>query len=468
MALWTATELNHLFHCSLPEEIQIQGVSIDSRTLVPGDLYVALHGVAQDGHLYIPHAIEKGAAAVLVSRFQENLSCPQILVKDTLEALKEMGKYARQRSQATVLAITGSVGKTSTKEILAHTLAAFGTVHYSAANFNNHWGVPLSLARLPRDAKYAIFEIGMNHPGEIAPLAQLVRSHICLITNIAPAHIGNLQTLEDIAKEKATICAGLEKGGIAILPQDSDFYPFLRDQAQKYGATQIYTFGKNPLSDISLINYEPVEEGGRVTIKLQDLDLSYSLSLRGHHFAINSLTAFAVALACNLDASCVAQRLQTMPAIKNRGEFYELKWLGKKIILIDDAYNANLISMQAGIDVLVNYPKKGRRIAILGEMLELGSYAEAHHQHIGTYLQEKNVDRVYVTGGAVTKECLAQLPTAKRGVYAAHPLDLLPFLKEEVQEGDILFVKGSKGSKASLIVQELLNTSSEKTKIYAQ
>lgn len=468
--LWTGDELNQLFGSSLSSDLQITGVSIDSRTLQPGDLYVALQGVSQDGHLFVEKAVQNGAAAVLVSQEIVGLKCPQIIVFDTLMALEEMGDFARMRSLATIIAITGSVGKTSTKEILAYVLAEFGEVSFSIASFNNHWGVPLSLARLSRSAKFGIFEIGMNHVGEIAPLVAKVKPHISLVTNVAPAHIGNMGNMQAIATEKSAIYSGLMAGGVAIIPSDTEFYLFLSSMAGRYAPKQMISFGVDEQADIRLLSYQSDENGGIIEASVQGDIFQYTLPLRGKHFAVNSLIAWAVAVSLNLDLAEVCARLETIPPIKNRCEIYELELDGKKIILIDDAYNANLTSMKAGIDVLMDYrwQYQGRRIAILGEMLELGEYAPEHHAELGHYLTTREVDIVYLTGGEAMEHCFAVLPEINQHVCVRQPLDLVPSLMRELRNGDILLVKGSKGSRVSLVVDDLLKIAATKNKVYAR
>ena len=467
--LWTGGELNQLFGSSLSPDLQITGVSIDSRTLQPGDLYVALQGVSQDGHLFVDKAVQNGAVAVLVSQEIIGLNCPQIIVLDTLLALGEMGDFARMRSRATIIAITGSVGKTSTKEILAHVLAEFGEVSFSKASFNNHWGVPLSLARLSPTAEFGIFEVGMNHAGEIAPLVAKIQPHISLVTNVAPAHIGNMGNMQTIATEKSAIYSGLTAGGVAIIPADTEFSLFLSSVAGRYSPKQMISFGIDEQADICLLSYQSNDNGGVIEASIQGNIFQYTFPLRGKHFAVNSLIAWAVAISLNLDLADVCTRLETMPPIKNRGEIYELELDNKKIILIDDAYNANLTSMKAGIDVLMDYrwQHQGRRIAILGEMLELGDYASKHHAALGHYLIEREVDIVYLSGGEAMEHCFAVLPEIKQPVCVRQPLDLVPSLMRDLRNGDILLIKGSKGSRVSLIVDDLLKTAATTNKIYA-
>ncbi|WP_156961969.1 UDP-N-acetylmuramoyl-tripeptide--D-alanyl-D-alanine ligase [Candidatus Paracaedibacter symbiosus] len=469
MVVWTGIELNEIFGTTLDPKLEITGVSIDSRTIQAGDLFVALQGVSQDGHLFVEQAVQNGAAVVLVSKEIAGLNCPQIVVFDTLRALREMAEFARMRSLATIIAITGSVGKTSTKEILAHVLEVFGDVSFSAASFNNHWGVPLSLARLPKEAKFGVFEVGMNHAGEIAPLAALIKPHISVITSIVPAHIGNMGSMQAIATEKAAIYSGLVAGGTAIIPCDTEFYTFLSSVAAEYSPKQILGFGESDAADVRLLNYRSNECGGMVDISIEGEELQYIFPLRGRHFAVNSLSVISVAISLNLDVNEVCARLETMPAIKNRGEIYELEIDGKKVTLIDDAYNANLVSMKAGIDVLMEYSwsHRGRRIAVLGEMLELGNYATPHHKELGRYLEAHEVDLVYLTGGEAMQQCLVVLPEVKQHVCVRNPLDLVPSLRRDLQNGDVILVKGSKGSRVSLVVDELLKAASIKNKIYA-
>lgn len=470
MVLWTGAELNEIFGAGLEPDLKIYGVSIDSRTLQPGDLFVALQGVSQDGHVFVEKAVHNGAAAVLVSQKIDGLNCPQIVVFDTLKALQEMAQFARMRSHATIIAITGSVGKTSTKEILAHVLAEFGPVSYSLASFNNHWGVPLSLARLPVEAKFGIFEIGMNHVGEIAPLVMLVQPHISLITTIAPAHIGNMGGMQAIAAEKAVIYSGLVSGGTAIIPYDTEFYTFLSAVAAQYSPRQTISFGEGEGADIQLIDYQSGVDAGRVNITVDGNKIHYTFPLRGKHFAVNSLMAFAVATALGLDIEGVCRRLKAMPAIKNRGEIYDLEIDGKRITLIDDSYNANLVSMKAGIDVLMDYPwsHRGRRIAVLGEMLELGEYAQPHHEELGRYLDAREVDMVYLSGGQAIEQCLVVLPEVKQHICVRNPLELIPSLLRDLQNGDVILVKGSKGSRVSVVVDELLKIASVKNRVYVR
>jgi UDP-N-acetylmuramoyl-tripeptide--D-alanyl-D-alanine ligase len=463
MTLWTGQELNQIFSSHLPENLTISGISIDTRTLNPGDLFVALNGEGRDGHEFLNQAVKAGAAAVMVHQDIPGFSLPQIVVNDTLSGLILLGQTARQRTKACIIAITGSVGKTSTKEILAQVLARFGTVSYAHASYNNHWGVPLSLARMARDVDWAILEIGMNNPGEIAPLAQLVKPDIAIITTIAPAHIGHMKSLQTIAKEKAQIFQGLQPGGVAIIPCDIPDYDILAATAQQCGAQTILTVGQKKGADFSCIQYQDQHsgQGCLITIDAMGHHFNCSLSLRGEHFAHIALIIYSVAYVLQLDLKNIGSALSQAKAVKGRGQHHQLTINGKPIYLVDDAYNANLTSMLAGLKVLTSLTPQhnGRRIAVVGEMLELGNFAEEHHCQMAQFLIDQPIDKVFATGGVAMKQGYYVLPEHLRGGYTSQAQDLVPILLEDLQPNDVIYVKGSKGSRVSLVVDALLTQS---------
>ncbi len=462
MSLWTGKELNEIFRSSLADEIQVTGISIDTRTLEPGDLFVPLKGEAGDGHDYLEKAAQRGASAALVRYPNPSLALPQIKVDDTLEGLRRLAEKARSRSKARVIAITGSVGKTSTKEILAQVLNHFGSVSYAHASYNNHWGVPLSLARMSADAQYAIFEIGMNNPGEISPLAKLVQPEIAIITAIAPAHIGHMGSMEAIAQEKSQIFQGLMTGGVALVPYDTPYKDYLTDQARQAGAEVVWTVGQSREADFHRVAYEidPVKCGARMTVSAQGQPFQCYWNLIGEHLAQIALTTYGVAKALGLDLNQVTEALRNIQPIKGRGQHHQLMVQGMPIYLVDDAYNANLTSMLAGLRVLTTLNPKapGRRIAIIGEMLELGDFAIEHHKHVIQFIAQEPIDLVFATGGKVMEDCFQALPIHKKGRYAAQAQDLIPILLEQLRPHDTLYVKGSKGSRVSLVVDALLNS----------
>lgn len=463
MTLWTGAELNQLFDANLPETFAVSGVSIDSRTAKPGDLYVALHGVHSDGHLYVHAAVQKGCVGVLVDRLIPGLpqGISQIIVPDTLAALEMLGQAARQRTKAKIIAITGSVGKTSTKEMLRKILANFGPVSWSLASYNNHWGVPLSLARLPADVDFAVFEVGMNHPGEIEPLACQIRPHVAAITLIAPAHLGHMGSIEAIAQEKSMIFKGLLPDGAAIFCADSSFDAYLNDQAHHCKAAQILTYGLSKNADFQLVAYALTHNGtaGHVTARYKDQQIGYDLSIAGAHQAQNSVLCLAVLKALNLNWKAATPFFKNMEAVQGRGVFHEIILdASRRILLIDDAYNANLASMKASIDMLVGIEPQdgGRRIVVFGEMLELANEAESHHQQVAQYINDAPITCAYFIGGAAVQYGFSHLNLEKQGLFVHQATDLEPTFSHFLQNNDVVLIKGSKGSCVNILVDCLL------------
>lgn len=464
LSLWTNQEVAAAL--TIPEKSSpwiATGVSIDTRTLKPGDLYIAIRGDSLDGHTFVPDAFAKGAVAAIVDHPLESHSqFTQIVVGDTLDALSKLGAFARQRTKATIIAVTGSVGKTSTKELLRHVLEGFGVTFASPASYNNHWGLPLSLAAMPRDAVYGVFEIGMNHRGEIAPLASLASPHISVITAIAEAHIGLMASRQEIAEEKSDIFTGSPAPSLAIINQDAPEFELMRSHAIKCGVSKILGFGKNEKAPIRLIDYatDPTGQKGMVTAAVNGQKVIYSLPLPGEHQALNSLIALALGEALGLDQGRLIAQINTLPTVKGRGEHHRIQITGGEILLIDDAYNANLTSMQAGLSVLAAIPvsPKGRRLVVLGEMLELGSQAERHHQQLMTEVLTRPVHCVFAVGGPVMETAYNRdVPKDKAGGYASSADELIPIVLNALRPGDIVFVKGSKGSRVSKVVDNLLS-----------
>lgn len=462
MTLWTSKEISEIFNCQLPAGFDVKGVSIDSRTLQSGDLFFALKTPTSDGHDFVLDAARKGAVAVVVSKQVPGCTCPQIMVDSTFRALQDLGRYGRMRSKAKIIAITGSVGKTTTKEVLRHVLEGIGGVSASVASYNNHWGVPLSLARLPKDAKFGIFEIGMNNPGEITPLSEMVNPHVAIITAIAPAHIGQMGSLENIAKEKACIFDGLMQEGIAVLSADSEFFPFLKAKALQHHPDQLVTFGESASAEVRLIDYESVGEKALITFAIGGREKqSFSYSLMGRHLAAAALIALAVAKTLKLDLKTILKRLETMEPVNGRGKVYSINLNGNLVKLVDDSYNANLVSTLAALDTLASVLLKdtGKRIAVLGEMLELGSHAIDHHQQVAKACLEKGIDRVYFCGGSAMKQAFDLLPEKCRGGFVATAQELIKPILNDVCPNDIILIKGSKGSRVSLIAEALISAS---------
>jgi UDP-N-acetylmuramoyl-tripeptide--D-alanyl-D-alanine ligase len=440
-------------------------VSIDTRTLQPGDLFVALKDV-RDGHDFVAQALEKGAAAALVSRVPEGLSssAPLLVVPDVLKALEDLGRAARARAKARVVGVTGSVGKTSTKEMLRVVLGGQGRVHAAEASYNNHWGVPLTLARLPREADFAVIEIGMNHPGEIAPLSHMARPDVVVITIVAPAHLEAFDSIEGIAHEKAAIIDGLQPGGVAVLNADLATSALLQAKAHEAQARAV-TFGAAEGADYRMVSVQIGDDSTVVRATRQGQPVLYKVMSPGRHFAANGLAVLAVADALGLDPVISATDLGRWQPPAGRGvrERIMLDLVEETgFDLIDDAFNANPASMAASLEVLVNArPQdgigsraKGRRIAILGDMLELGPTEAALHAAIAETPGLAAIDLIHCVGPRM-KALHAALPRGQRGDWVATAAELVPRARHLIDAGDIILVKGSKGIKVSLMVDAL-------------
>jgi UDP-N-acetylmuramoyl-tripeptide--D-alanyl-D-alanine ligase len=441
------------------------GVSIDTRTLAPGDLFVALADV-RDGHDFVAQALASGAAAALVSRVPDGLppGAPLLVVADVLQALVALAGAARTRTRARVIGVTGSVGKTSTKEMLRATLSGQGATHAAEASYNNHWGVPLTLARMPADADFAVIEIGMNHPGEIAPLARLARLDVALITTVAAAHLQAFASVDDIAREKAAILDGLVPGGTAILPLDLAVSPILLDKARAVGARSV-TFGADPGADYVLSEITVTPEATIVRARHNGQPRLFKVMTPGRHFAGNALAALAVADVLGLDPTVAACDLGRWAPPPGRGtrEWVQLDQIDETGFgLIDDAFNANPASMAAALDLLavcapldgMGRVGRGRRIAVLGDMLELGPSELTLHEAIAGHPAIAAIDLIHCVGPRMRALHMA-LPRARRGEWVETAADLAVRVRGLVDAGDMVLVKGSKGIKVSLVVDAL-------------
>lgn len=456
--LWTAAEARAATDGMGPGHWRATGVSIDSRSVAAGDLFAALSGPNHDGHDFVAAALRKGAAAALVSRRPEGLAddAPLLLVEDTLEALRGLAAAARKRTAAGVFAITGSSGKTSSKELLAGACAALGSSHAAVASYNNHWGVPLTLARMPRDVAWAVCEIGMNHAGEIRPLAQLVRPHAALVTNVGLVHLEHLGSREAIADAKAEIFEGLEPGGKAILPRGDDFFERLAVAARARGA-EVVSFGAHPASDVRLLDYRPEGEGGVVEALVFERPLTFRVPFAGRHQAFNALGVLAALQTLGGDLEQAAKGLAKVEPLAGRGARRHLALAGGgSITLLDESYNANPQSVAAALAVLgeVKPAGAGRRIAVLGDMLELGPEAGRLHAEVMKPLVAAGVSHAFLCGPLM--EQLAQaLPRNVTVVHAADSQALAEVLMPALGEGDVVLVKGSLGSRMQRIVDAL-------------
>ncbi len=446
--LWTSAEAASAVGGKAVGEWSVDGLSIDTRSLKEGDLFVPLKDI-RDGHEFIPQARTARAGAILSERPDE--AVPALIVGDTLTALRALAVAARKRSTALRMAVTGSVGKTSVKELIAAICAAQGQTHKSLRSFNNHWGVPLTLATMPKDSKFGVFEMGMNHAGELADLSPLAEPQIAIITKIAPAHLAHFENIEAIARAKAEIFEGLVAGGTAILNADDHFFNFLSREAETRGG-KILSFGEHKDADvrISEIYAAPGIVGGRMTFQSEEYPVE--LQLDGAHWMGNAACAFAASIAAGLDPLKAIESLRTFQALSGRGERLEVVVGGKSITLVDDSYNANPESMRASIAALA--PVAGRKIAVLGDMFELGRDELNLHAALSAPLEAANVDRV-ITVGECMRALRGALPQKMRGAWAANWEVALDALAENVQDGDTVLVKGSNATGLSKLVAKL-------------
>ncbi|NDW03209.1 UDP-N-acetylmuramoylalanyl-D-glutamyl-2,6-diaminopimelate--D-alanyl-D-alanine ligase [Jiella pacifica] len=451
----------------LPEGVT--GISIDTRSLESGEAFFAIRGERFDGHDFLSTAQRAGAGIAVVAEQKlpalGRVQIPMLVVDDVLKALSRLAEAARARSKAKIVAVTGSVGKTTTKEALRHGLAAVGSVHASAASFNNHWGVPLSLARLPAETSYAVFEIGMNHPGEIRPLVKLVRPDVAIVTLIAPAHLGHFRDLDEIAEAKAEIFEGVVPGGTAILNADDPKCGLLADYARKTGVANIVTFGEGAGADFRLIAYEATREGAKVDAEIAGEPLRFSLATPGRHMAQNVLAVLGACHRIGADVEKVASALAGWRAVKGRGARHSLSLPGGgKVTLVDDSYNANPASMRAALEVLSRAePGKGaRRIAVLGDMLELGTSSGELHAALKEHVLAAKTDLVFLAG-----EEMKALDAALAGslVCRWHESSdqLLADLESTMGDGDVVLVKASKSIGFSRLVETLLSRHEDET-----
>jgi UDP-N-acetylmuramoyl-tripeptide--D-alanyl-D-alanine ligase len=445
---------------NLPEGID--GISIDSRSIGPGEAFFAIKGDRVDGHDYATKAVAGGAALLVVAEGKlpalGRLTAPMIVVDDVLAALCRLAVAARARTAARIIGVTGSVGKTTTKEMLRHTLAPSGRVHAAVASFNNHWGVPLTLARMPADTEYGVFEIGMNHPNEIRPLVKMVRPHVAIITTIAAAHLGNFSGLEEIAAAKAEIFEGVEPDGHAILNRDNAQFDFLDDAALAAGVTHIHTFGQHAKADYRLVEYEGDGETGLVVAEIDGETRDVAIGAAGRHIAENAMAVLGAVKLAGADLDAAIAALGALSPVKGRGERHSLAIAGGTFTLIDESYNANPASMRAAIALLASSKPTGdgRRIAVLGDMREMGAFSHDVHAELATPLLAAGISDVWLAGPdmAALKDAL---PSNVQVEYREKTEDLAEFVVGSIRPGDVLMVKSSLGTGFGKIVSALLD-----------
>jgi UDP-N-acetylmuramoyl-tripeptide--D-alanyl-D-alanine ligase len=457
--LWTSSEMEQATQGRAEGAFTASGVSIDTRTLKKGEAYLALKGVQLDGHSFVEAAFKAGASCAVVNESFQAASpaWPLLRVKDTQEALENLGRAARARTKAVVIGVTGSAGKTGTKEMLSIALAPSGLTHASKKSFNNHWGLPLTLANLPPDAAFAVLEMGMNHAGELTKLSAQARPHIAVITTIEPAHIEYFKTLEAIADAKAEIFSGMEKGRTAILNRDNPQFRRLKNAAEKQGL-KIVSFGEDEEAEAHLEDCALHADSSRVTAKILGAPLKYRLNIPGKHIVMNSLAALAVVKAAGGDLHKAVEALKNSEPVEGRGNrlSVQLPGGGAPVIIIDESYNANPASMAAALSVLeMAQPKEGgRRIAVLGDMLELGAEGPRLHAGLANPLLKARADLVFCCGPQMDA-LYQQLPEGWRGAHTNDSRDLAPQVAQSVRPGDVVLVKGSKSVRMGYVIEAL-------------
>jgi len=433
------------------------GVSIDTRSLKPGEIFVAVKA-ARDGHDFVPAAFAAGASAALVSRAPEAPDgAPLLLVRDTMGALRDLAIAARERNFGKRIGVTGSAGKTSTKEMLRAMLAACGETHAADRSFNNHLGVPLTLASLPMRAEYSVYEIGMNSPGEIAPLSDLVAPHAAIVTTVGEAHLEFFSSVEGIAEEKASIFRGLKPGGTAVVPLDNTFAPLLTRRAREAGAARIRSFGGGADADYRLVGYAPLPDGGAgIEAEIDGARVSFRLAAAGRHQALNALAALAAVEAVGADRAKALEALGAAGPADGRGRRETLRIGGRTITLVDESYNANPASVRAALAAFADIEPApgGRRHFVFGDMLELGPEGPALHAGLAGDVENAKIARLH-TAGPLAERLRAAAPADIRGAHAETAPELLDDLLTELGDGDVVMAKGSNASNVGLLVAKL-------------
>jgi UDP-N-acetylmuramoyl-tripeptide--D-alanyl-D-alanine ligase len=447
MKLWDFKRVDEITKGISSEPWSCSGISIDTRTLEKGDLFVALVGEMRDGHGFLQDAAKKGAAAALVSEAM-GVPLPTLCVSDPLKALEKLGIAARERCSATRIAVTGSVGKTSTKDMLYTVFQEQGLTHGSVSSYNNHWGVPLTLARMPQETQFGIFEVGMNHPGEIRPLSQMIKPQITIITSVVECHIEFFQSEEDIARAKAEIYEGMDEGGSVLLNQDNPHFELLSKLARAH-KLKVFSFGRSEKADFRLVSYKGDGEKSAIIAEIRGEQISYTLSVPGIHWAFNSLAVLGVVSLANQDVKKAAISLAIVEVPVGRGKCHK-----GTFTILDESYNANPTSMRAALSVL-GQSRGERKIAVIGDMREMGDVAQRRHEELLEPLLENKIDLVFCCGPHMA-HLYERLPAHMKGGYKATSLELIPLVLDAVMGGDVISVKGSLGTRMRPIVDALL------------
>jgi UDP-N-acetylmuramoyl-tripeptide--D-alanyl-D-alanine ligase len=438
----------------------ISGISIDSRTARAGDAFFAIRGDTHDGHDFVNAALANGASLAVVDQARISAmppGAPLLAVQDVLEALVTLGKAARARSTGRIIGVTGSVGKTSTKDALALVLSREGETHAAVASFNNHWGVPLTLARMPEAARFGVFEMGMNHAGEISPLTRMVRPHVAIITTIAPVHLENLGSIEAIADAKAEIFEGVEPGGAVVINRDVAQFAQLEQAARARGIDTVVSFGADAKADARLVGLSMQADCSYVSAVIMGDAIAYKVGAPGRHVVLNSLGVLAAARLAGADLALSGLALAHLTPPQGRGQRHVLDMRGGEAVLIDESYNANPVSMRAALALLGQTPagERGRRIAVMGDMLELGPDAQVLHRDLAPAVVETGTDLVFASG-PLMKAMFEALPADRQGAWRGSSAELQPLVLDALRAGDVVMVKGSNGSRMGPIVKALV------------
>lgn len=458
-ALWTGARLIEAMGARTQGAVPatVTGISIDTRTLAPGDAFYAIQGETRDGHEFVAAALQKDAALAIVDERHAGdfpADAPLAVVPDVLKAMEQAGMARRAEIAAGVVAVTGSVGKTGTKEALRLVLSRQGKTHAPVASYNNHWGVPLTLCRTPTSVAYAVYEIGMNAPGEIQPLAKMVQPEVAVITTVQPVHLAAFESVEGIAREKAAIFSGLKAGGTAIINADLPQSSLLRDLAQASPAGRIISFGESEAANVRLLGCSLKADVSTVDASVLGRSVTYKLGSPGKHIVLNSLAVLAAVEALGADLALAALALGDLVPPVGRGARQTLQAPSGPFTLIDESYNGNPASMRAAIENLGRMPVagRGRRIAVLGDMLELGESGPALHKGLADAVTGNGVDLVFACG-PLMRTLYDALPSHRRGAYAAQASGLEPHVLDAIRGGDVITVKGSLGSRMGPIVK---------------
>jgi len=457
-ALWTSAEAQSATLGDATRAFEVNGLSIDTRTLKPGDLFVALKGDARDGHDFVRAAFDAKAGAALVTHAPTDVTNDSalLLVANTQRGLEDLARASRARSRAKIVAVTGSVGKTTTKEMLRLAFGALGSTWASAASYNNHWGVPLSLASMPRTTEFGVFEVGMNHFGEIRALAGFVHPHVALVTTIAPAHLEFFGTCEAIVDAKSEIFEAILPGGAALIPSDSPYAERLKARAKQFGVGRILTFGSEAGSDARLVSMSESGEGMKLEADILGRNYHFRIGAPGAHIASNAVGAMLAVAALEGDITNAAAALASFSALKGRGARFTVSAGDGTATIIDESYNANPASMTAALALLGSTEpgRGGRRIAVLGDMLEMGPEGEALHAALAHDIEAAKTDLVFANGTQMAA-LWAALPASRKGAYGATSRDVVEKVSGAVRAGDVVLVKGSLGSKMDVFIDAL-------------